>query len=326
MIIVIFFLYYIEDNYYQMKQQKKIFSGIYQYSFKENGKRYIGSSINLFNRNKSHLSALDLNSHINKDFQQAFNKYGLVNLQYSILEYIDNSNFLNGKITKKLFQEELFKVEQKYLDNNYAQEYIQNSKDLRFFENLYNKSVLAKYTYSQKCIKNEVHKYNLKGDYIESFLNSSIAGICCNIDSSSIRRVCNGQRSSCGNFLWSYEKMPNIKKYQNKVTKCINQYDKNKNLIHKYNSIKEAKIATNIDIRKERKSKCIVQGGYYWLFDGESFPLYKNSIKNYGDLSIKIKDFKKLKKKYGELKFFRECCIKEFNISSSIFNNYYYKN
>lgn len=309
-----------------MKQNKKIFSGIYEYSFKENGKKYIGSSINLFNRSKSHLSALDLGTHINKDFQQAFNKYGLINLKYSILEYVENSDFLNGKISKKLFQEKLFDIEQKYLDSNYAQEYIKNSKDLRFFEKLYNKSVLAKYTYSEKCIKNEVYKYDLQGNYLESFLNSVIAGICCNIDSSSIRRVCNGERFSSGNFLWSYEKMLNVEKYKTKLTKNINQYDKDKNLICSYNSIKEAKIATNIDIRKEKKSKCILQGGYYWLFDNESFPIYKNSIKNYENLIIKIKKFKKMKKKYGELKTFREYCIKEFNITLAVFNNNYYKN
>lgn len=80
-----------------------ISSGVYQIQNLINGKCYIGSSKNLNTRKRIHFSDLKLNKHHNSKLQNAFNKYGEKNFEFSILEYINNP-------------ENLIKIEQFYID------------------------------------------------------------------------------------------------------------------------------------------------------------------------------------------------------------------
>lgn len=85
-------------------------SGVYQILNKVNGKVYIGSSVTVHGRITTHKRHLLLNKHVNKKLQFAYNKYGIDNFEYSVLEYCD--------------KDVLLQTEQKYLDmldikNNY---------------------------------------------------------------------------------------------------------------------------------------------------------------------------------------------------------------
>ena len=71
-------------------------SGIYQILNLVNGKIYVGSSNNLYNRRKSHLSRLRNNQHDNKHLQFAWNKYGESNFKFEILQIIKNCKSLVG--------------------------------------------------------------------------------------------------------------------------------------------------------------------------------------------------------------------------------------
>jgi len=55
-----------------------------------NGKRYVGSTIDFEKRKKEHLKWLNGNYHHSIALQRAFNKYGLNNFEFNILEIIDN--------------------------------------------------------------------------------------------------------------------------------------------------------------------------------------------------------------------------------------------
>lgn len=61
-------------------------SGIYAITNIVNGKRYIGSAINIRKRWNRHTSELDLGKHTNNHLQHAWNKYGSENFQFSIIE------------------------------------------------------------------------------------------------------------------------------------------------------------------------------------------------------------------------------------------------
>jgi group I intron endonuclease len=85
-------------------------SGVYQILNKVNGKVYIGSSVTVHRRITTHKRHLLLNKHVNEKLQFAYNKYGIDNFEYSVLEYCD--------------KDVLLETEQKYLDtldiqNNY---------------------------------------------------------------------------------------------------------------------------------------------------------------------------------------------------------------
>ncbi len=64
-------------------------SGIYTITNLINGKIYIGYTINFYNRWASHKSTLILNNHVNKYLQRTFNKYGINNFKFEILEECD---------------------------------------------------------------------------------------------------------------------------------------------------------------------------------------------------------------------------------------------
>jgi len=69
-------------------------SGIYYIENKLNGKVYIGSAVNLYNRFKKHRSLLNRNMHANQYLQNSWNKNGEINFTFSIIEYVDKHNLL----------------------------------------------------------------------------------------------------------------------------------------------------------------------------------------------------------------------------------------
>ena len=70
--------------------------GIYKITNLINSKLYIGKSKDIENRYKKHLTQLKHNNHINKHFQNSFNKYGEDNFLYEIIEECE-LNLLNDK-------------------------------------------------------------------------------------------------------------------------------------------------------------------------------------------------------------------------------------
>ena len=82
----------------------KIKSGIYCIMNVKNGKRYIGSSINIPVRWREHKRTLNLGTHVNKYLQHAWDKYGNQNFVFYIVEEINTSS-----------RKELFEYEDKYI-------------------------------------------------------------------------------------------------------------------------------------------------------------------------------------------------------------------
>lgn len=65
-------------------------SGIYAIINKVNGKRYVGSAVNLNRRKNVHWNDLSKNSHHSEKLQRAWNKHGQKNFEFFILELIGN--------------------------------------------------------------------------------------------------------------------------------------------------------------------------------------------------------------------------------------------
>lgn len=82
---------------------RRIVSGIYQIKNLINGHIYIGSSDNIKNRWSSHKHYLNRNSHHSHYLQNAWNKYGVENFEFSVLEYVS-------------IEYNLLEIEQYYID------------------------------------------------------------------------------------------------------------------------------------------------------------------------------------------------------------------
>lgn len=74
-------------------------SGIYQIRNLINNKVYVGSSINLSSRKYSHFNSLKNNTHCNKYLQRSYNKYGINNFLFSILEKCEENVLIKREIS-----------------------------------------------------------------------------------------------------------------------------------------------------------------------------------------------------------------------------------
>lgn len=143
-------------------QQEVKNSGIYRITCVANNHFYYGSSINLKNRFRDHISKLRSQSHRNQRLQRIFNKYGEASLTFEVVQYCDPSFVLIS--------------EQEYLDEhhknsnciNFCRDAKSPMAGLKFSEDHKRKIAEAqarnKYTFYYKCGK------------IESFNSLSLAG------------------------------------------------------------------------------------------------------------------------------------------------------
>ncbi len=76
-----------------MKRTKWI-SGIYQIINKVNGKRYIGSAVNIKTRWSQHISDLRKKKHHSRQLQNSWNKYGENNFVFSVLLYCSKKSLI----------------------------------------------------------------------------------------------------------------------------------------------------------------------------------------------------------------------------------------
>lgn len=73
------------DSIKELKNQ----AGIYSITNKINGKTYIGQSKHIGLRKSQHMRDLQSNRHVNPHLQGAFNKYGVENFEFSVIETCD---------------------------------------------------------------------------------------------------------------------------------------------------------------------------------------------------------------------------------------------
>ena len=87
-------------------------SGIYVIKNLLNGKMYIGSSKNFYERYKGHCSLLGRNVHFNSHLQSSFSKYGKENFEFSCIEEIKAEDFESIED----FDKELITKEEYYIN------------------------------------------------------------------------------------------------------------------------------------------------------------------------------------------------------------------
>lgn len=81
--------------------------GIYQIVNLIDGKKYVGSSKNLYNRKAKHFYNLKNNKHGNCHLQNAFNKYGEDNFSFEVIEFVNTEDEL---LPREQYYIELYQV------------------------------------------------------------------------------------------------------------------------------------------------------------------------------------------------------------------------
>ncbi len=166
-------------------------SGIYKIINLKNRKCYIGSSIDIKDRFRDHKSYLKKNKHHCIALQRAYNKYGVENFLYDIIEHCDSSI--------------LIEREQYYLDN-LKPEY--NSLKIAGSSKGYKFGKQSKETCELKSKnssrKRKVDIYTLKGEYLETKNSLTEATKLTKISQIHIREICLGIRFSRNGYRFKY--------------------------------------------------------------------------------------------------------------------------
>ena len=118
--------------------------GIYTIKNLKNNKLYIGSSVEIEKRIRTHFVNLIKNNHSNLKLQNSYNKYGKENFIFEILETFD-----------EIERDDLFTIEQKYID----------SYD---FDTLYNLTNIANCG-GPELLKKESFIIDLRGNILKEF-------------------------------------------------------------------------------------------------------------------------------------------------------------
>jgi len=204
-------------------------SGIYEILSTINGKRYIGSSINIRTRIlNNHLHELKKGKHKNKYLQNHFNKHGSKVFQFSILElckedvllereqyYIDtlnpefNQNKIAGPFNKENKHPKPWKGEK--FSEEHKRKLSENHADVSGEKNPAKRlEVRKKISEANKGRKHRFHKgkpitqMNLEGNYIMTYEKIKEASRKTGVNSGNISSCIHGKLKTAGGFLWKF--------------------------------------------------------------------------------------------------------------------------
>lgn len=225
--------------------------GIYKFENLINHMVYIGQAIDLEARYNKHYKNINDNYH-QEDLYKAFREFGFSNFSYEILEEFENFD------QEKLNQLECY--------------YIEKFDSIK--PNGYN--MIPGGTNGAGLAKGKaVCQYDLQGNFIAEYPSAHQADYATGINYSSICACCRNEITHTKNFQWKYlnsdKQITNITNQKIIVVdKKVYQYNLNKQLINKYNNLKEASEQTNISksiICKVCNGKGHTAGGFIWRYE-----------------------------------------------------------
>ena len=197
-------------------------SGIYCIENRINHKSYIGSSKNLYQRLLKHFALLRHNKHQNAHLQNAWNKYGEDNFEWSIIEICDNSI---------LTEREQYCIDLFGAEYNITRKVERNtlSKESRIKQGETRRKLHREGKLDWNFNPVPIYVYNLDGEFL--FVNSEGLKDTANklyISPSSICRVLNGTYQQCKGYRFSY----NLERLNPLVIKSVKQNTKYENYKH----------------------------------------------------------------------------------------------
>jgi len=198
------------------KKVERFKAGVYKITNLVNGKIYVGSSVNIYNRKHTHSTKLSKNVHHSRHLQNSYNKYGKDSFLFEVLEYCDKLN-----ITKReQYYIDVLKPEynkRKQAQNNIG---LKRSKEVvekisKILKEKYKKGEISAYRQQHKWRK--VEQYDLEGNFLEYYNNSKEAEIKYDLTLGNISRATKEGYITHIGYQWKYsdskKSIINIKKF-----------------------------------------------------------------------------------------------------------------
>jgi group I intron endonuclease len=237
-------------------------SGIYIIKNIINNKIYIGSSMNIKKRWAEHKSDLIKNKHHSRTLQKSYNKHGLENFIFEVLEFVKHKN-----------HKELFSLEQKYLDKYKPYE--------RHVGYNISKSSMGPVGVKREDLKNfniqnkskKVYQYDLNGNFIKEWSSVAEVSLFYKVNKSNISKNCLGKTKKSFGYVWSYDCKNFISVSESKKKKKVLQYSLEDTFLKEWCSLAEASKHLNIPISKISlvcSNKRKTTGGFKWKYKLEN--------------------------------------------------------
>jgi group I intron endonuclease len=256
-------------------------AGIYKINSKAHpDKIYIGSAVNYEARKRGHINSLKRNSHKNRKIQAHFNKYGVNDLVFVLLENVPSKDELT--IREQYYIDmmhpsfNICKVAGSSLGVKRTEEYkakmslskkgkhhrtecsieksmrMMGHKGTTWFRHTEEAKVAITANHRNKKI---TLQYDLNGNFIAGWGFVKDAAKALNMCSSGISMCCNGKISNAYGFIWKYAPDSGFRYSKKDVLnnfsprkKTVIQYDKNKSFIKEWKSMSEAGNALSIHV------------------------------------------------------------------------------
>lgn len=259
-------------------------SGIYHIVINGTEHHYVGSAKDLRKRLNAHRTALNRKKHENFKLQNCYNKYGLDNFEFEILEFCEIASLL---------KREAYFIKKLKPDLNIVQDPVELNRDEAFKERI--SKAKKKYYKTHRPVNIiKVYQYDKSGKFIKKYNSATEAANAVNGVVSGIIGACNGRAKTYKGFQWTKKFVHKAKslikekpiriKSKNPIifnTKKVYQYDLDGNFIQEWPSASSAGRA--LCIEKRTISFCINKnypqyksaGGYQWT------DVYKPNITKY---------------------------------------------
>lgn len=229
--------------------------GIYKITISD--KEYIGSSCNIKQRLKQHLWTLASNTHHNRTMQRLYDKYGIDQMCYDIVEECSVDSLIE--------REAYYISEIKPIINHILnpQVIVRDETYLRRLREGVRKSYDKGRKPANLC---SVHMYSLENEYIQSFESFTKAALYVKAKSiNGIKAVCQNKTSTANGYRWSYDKLTKVEARKKKYNyQSVLQYALDGTFIKNWDSMKEASLSLNISNINRAISKNLTAGGYNW--------------------------------------------------------------
>lgn len=243
-----------------IKTNNEVICGIYKIENKINHKKYIGQSIDIYDRwwhHKNIANRKDDPHHHNQCLYSAIDKYGIENFSFEIIE---QCNFL------QLDEREIYWI-------SFYHSYI-HDPDCQGYNMTKGGSAGS---------RKPVDQYDLNGNFIQTYSSITEAANKNKIDIQNLSKCLRYISKSAGGYQWRYygDIPPGkyIKKsHQNSIgignEHAVNQYSLMGEYINTFNSIKEAKLALQKHTSSGHISECCAGKrksayGYIWKYANE---------------------------------------------------------
>lgn len=171
-------------------------SGIYKIENKINGKIYIGQAVNLNQRKSTHFWELKINNHHNIKLQKSFNKYGIDNFTFEIIE---------------LCEKELLNERELFWINELNPQYNIRGGGNSIYGFTHSEETKKKMSEVQSKIDRSKNHFSLKSKKViclndgKEFESASKAAKYYNIKTiQHVHRVCRGERKSTNGYVFKF--------------------------------------------------------------------------------------------------------------------------